>query len=78
MLIGHGSDNDDGDKTTHNDQEKTNLIQCRQSSVGENDDGSTNPGDDEVGDIDVPWLDDEVLMKEGVHLYHDISWDGDD
>ncbi len=75
MDLRHRRYHDDSDESTTDDEEKTDIVQCGQNSVSEDDDGAAGPGDDEEGDVDVPRLDDEVRVEESVHLDDDIGWD---
>lgn len=78
MLCWHGCNNDNCDKPSNNDQEKTNIVQYRQQPVPKYNKRGARPSDDEECNIDVPWCNDKVRMEDGVHLYHDVGRDCDD
>ena len=78
MHLGHSCDDDDGHDSTHDDEEQSNLVQERQYPVAENDKGAARPGDEHESNVDVPWLDDQVGMKNGVHLHCHVGRNGDD
>ncbi len=63
MDLRHRRHHDDSNETTTDDEEKTDIVQCGQNSIPEDDDGAAGPGDDEEGDVDVPRLDDEVGVE---------------
>lgn len=69
MNFRHGGNYDNSDETADNDEEETNVIQCGQCSIGEDDDGATEPSDEDKCDVNMPWLDDEVWVEYSVHLY---------
>ena len=77
VLLGHSGHDDDGDEAAANDEEKANVIKDWKDSVGEDDDGGGQPGDEYEGNVYVPWLDDEIRVEDGVHLDGDIGRDGD-
>ena len=78
MNFWHCGNNDDSDETTNNDQEETDLIQTWEDSVGKDHDGATEPSNQDKGNIDMPWVDYEIRMEDGVHLNRYIGRDGHD
>lgn len=77
MLLWHSGNNDDCHKASDYDQEKAYVVQHRQKTVAEDDERATGPGDQDERDIDVPWLNRQVWVEDGVHLYSYIGRDGD-
>ena len=78
MHLRHSCDYNDGHDSTHNDKEQSNLIQEWQYPVAKNDKRAARPGYEHESNIDVPWLDDQVGMKNGVHLHCDVGRNGHD
>ena len=78
MHLGHRCDDDDGHDSTHDDKEQSDLVQEWQYPVTENDKRAARPGDEHEGNIDVPWLDDQIGMENGVHLHGHVGRNGDD
>lgn len=54
MAGGHGGDHDDGDDAAHNDEEHAGGLGVGNHAVHKDDDQDAEPGDEHVGDVDVP------------------------
>ena len=78
MLLWHGCNYYNGYKASNYNQEQPNVIQHRQDSVSKNDECAARPCYQHKGDVDVPWLDDQIWMENSVHLHDDIRGDRDD
>ena len=78
VHLWHRGDYDDGHDPTDDDKEQSDLVQDGQQAVPEDDKRGAGPGDEDESDVDVPWLDHQVRVVDGVHLHHDVGGDGHD
>ena len=65
-------------RDTHNkdaghDEEDSDAIQVRHDFVSETNGETRAPGNDDVGDKDVPWTRYEGRMVDSIHLHDNVS-----
>ena len=77
-LRRHDGANQDGNENARENQEQANVGYGRQGAVGEHDDKTGKPGDDEVYDEDVPAFVGVPFMEETVHADNLVGEDGGD
>lgn len=75
--FGHGHKHGDGDDASGQDEEHAGVLRVRQQAIGEDDAGGAQPGDQDVGDVGVPRLEDKARMVGRVHLDGDVGGDLD-
>ena len=68
MLSRHGSNHNDCYQTANNNEESADMLQSWHEAVAENNERSAAPSNEDKRNVNVPWPDDEVGMKYGVHL----------
>lgn len=78
MLWGHCSHHNNRNQTSHENQEKAQILQVWDDPITENDGKDTKPQDQEVSDVDVPWLNHEIGVVDRVKGYSDVGSDLDD
>ena len=69
MDLGHCRNYNDRYDATKYDEEQADVVQERQEAVPKYDNGTTQPSDQDKGDIDMPCFDGQIRMKDKIHLY---------
>jgi hypothetical protein len=78
MLCGHGSDYNNRHQATHKHHEQAQILQVWYSAISEDDNGNAQPQNQEVGDVDVPGLDNQIRVVDRVQGHGDVGRDLDD
>jgi len=78
MLRRHSSHHDNGNQAAHQNQEQPQILQVWQDAIGEDDDRDAQPQDQQVRNVDVPRLDYEVRVVDGIQRHRDVGDDLDD
>lgn len=69
VNLGHCRNHNDRYEAAKDDEEQADVIQERQKAVPKYNNGTTEPSDQDEGDIDMPWLNSQIGMKNKIHLY---------
>ena len=77
MDLGHCRNYDDSYETAKDDEKQADVVQEREESIPEYDNGTTQPSDEDEGDIDMPCFDRQIGMKDEIHLYCHVGRDRD-
>ena len=75
MRLWHSSHNDNGDETSCEDQEQSNVLQIRNEAIAKDVDTAAKPNHAQKSNVGVPCLNDQVRMEHSVHLHQNIGRD---
>ena len=75
MSIWHSSQHDDCDQSTTDDQHHSHILHYRYQSIREDTCQRDKDRDEDIGDVNVPGLNNEVRVEYGIELDSDVGTD---